>query len=314
MKHLNAFILILIMACENKHDNFSIRIAEVYHTNAVSSGSGIAVEKDSVIIVGDDVNYLTAINILNRGSRNILFDSNATTERIPKSMKHDLESCTLAEINNQSYLLAFGSGGISPQRDSLFGLNRTNEGQNFKISLVRLYDSISKEAGLKKAELNIEGAAIAGKNLLLFNRGKNFIAVIPWHEMAAYILQPEKADIPSFKILQVQLPVINNFPVGFSGACTIDENYILFTASLEETTDYIQDGAVKGSYIGTIELKKDNAVIKNLVQLRDDNGNIVLDKLESIEIYEKTTSTLKAIAVADNDDGTSKIFKMLINL
>lgn len=314
MKLLNAFILILILACENKHENFSIRIAEVYLTNDVSSGSGIAVQNDSVIIVGDDVNYFTAINIRNRETRNILFDTNATKERIPKSMKHDLESCTLAEINNQTYFLAFGSGGISPQRDSLFGLNRINEGQNIKISLIRLYDSILQEAGLKKAELNIEGAAIAGKSLLLFNRGKNFIAVIPWHEMIDYILQPESADIPSFKILPVHLPVINNFQVGFSGASTIDENNILFTASLEETTDYIQDGAVKGSYIGTIELSNDNAVIKKLVQLRDDNGNIVLDKLESIDIYEKTTSTLKAIAVADNDDGTSRIFKILINL
>ena len=313
MKRLNAFILILIMACENKHEQFSIRIAEVYLTNDVSSGSGIAVQKDSVIIVGDDVNYLTAISIKNREARNILFDTNATYERIPKSIKHDLESCTLAEMNNQTYLLAFGSGGLSPQRDSLFGFNRTNEGQHFKISLIRLYDSISHQAGLKKAELNIEGAAIAGKNLLLFNRGKNFIAVIPWHEMEDYISRPESAAIPSCKILPVQLPVINNFPVGFSGACTIDDNYILFTASLEETTDYIQDGAVKGSYIGTIELN-DHAVIKNLVQLRDDKGNIVLDKLESIDVYEKSASMLKAIAVADNDDGSSKIFKIEIDL
>ena len=314
MKHLNAFILILIMACESKHENFSIRIAEVYLTKDVSSGSGIAVQKDSVIIVGDDVTYLTAIHILNRSARHILFDSNSTMERIPKSMKRDLESCTLAEINNQTYLLAFGSGGISPQRDFLFGFNRTDEGQNFNISLIRLYDSISQEAGLKKAELNIEGATIAGKNLLLFNRGKNFITVIPWHEMADYILQPESAELPSFKILPVELPVINNFPVGFSGACTINENYILFTASLEETTDYIQDGEVKGSYIGTIELNNDNAVIKNLVLLRDDNANIVLEKLESIDLYDKTSSTLKAIAVADNDDGTSKIFNIVINL
>lgn len=314
MKRLNVFMLILFMACENKHENFSIRITEVYLTNAVSSGSGIAVQKDSVFIVGDDVNYLTAINIENRAARNIPFDTNATTDRIPRSIKHDLESCTLAEINDQTYLLAFGSGGITPQRDSLFGLNRANEGQNFKISLVRLYDSISQEAGLQKAELNIEGAAMAGKNLLLFNRGKNFIVIIPWTEMADYISHPEIAKVPSIKILPVQLPVINNFQVGFSGACTIDENYILFTASLEETTDYIQDGAVKGSYIGTIELKNGAAAIKNLVQLRDDKGNIVFDKLESVDIYEKTASTLKVIAVADNDNGTSKIFKIVIDL
>lgn len=314
MKRLKAFILILFMACENKHENFNIRVTEVYRTNAVSSGSGIAVQKDCAFIVGDDVNYLTAINIENRADRNIPFDTNATTERIPKSIKHDLESCTLAEINDETYLLSFGSGGISPHRDSLFGFNRTHEGKNFKISLIRLYDSILQKAGLKKAELNIEGAAIAGKNLLLFNRGINFIAVIPWNEMVNYISQPESAMVPSIKILPVKLPVINKFQVGFSGACTIEENYILFTASLEETTDYIQDGEVKGSYIGTLELNNNAAIIETLVQLRDDKGNIILDKLESIDIYEKSASALKTIAVADNDDGTSKIYKIVIDL
>ena len=312
MKLFNPLILILLMACEDHQNQFDIRITDVYVTNAVASGSGIAVQNDSAFIIGDDVNYMAVLNIKNRGTANIPFDTNATADRIPKPNKHDLESCTLAEINNQTYLLAFGSGGISPMRDSLFGLNRTNAGQDFKVSLNRLYLAISQRAGLQKGELNIEGATIAGKNLLLFNRGKNFIVVIPWDEMGGFIAQADSGHVPSFKIIHVQLPVINNFQVGFSGACTIDEDHILFTASLEETTDYIQDGAVKGSYIGIIELHNDSAPIKNFAQLKDDKGNVVLDKLESIDIIEKSSSSIQAIAVADNDDGASKIFRIMI--
>ena len=142
-------------------------------------------------------------------------------------------------------------------------------------------------------------------------QGKNFICVIDWNQMGDYIFR-RNATTPSFRIIPLEVRVVNGLQVGFSGACILNEQDILFTASLEETTNFIDDGAVKGSYIGMIEVRDDTASITKLMQLKDDKGGVILDKLESIDIYSKTDSMISAIAVADNDNGSSKIFMVEI--
>ncbi len=107
------------------------------------------------------------------------------------------------------YLFAFGSGGISPYRDSLFVLSNTPDDKNYKVSLSSLYAEIKAKALLKNNELNIEGAALAGQKLLLFNRGKNLIFLFNWNDFVKYIWNQNSSFVPSFKILQISLPMIN---------------------------------------------------------------------------------------------------------
>lgn len=310
MKYLCFIIIAVMTGCDNEKTRFDVVINEHYVVDSISSGSAIAVERDSAFIIGDDVNYLSVLNIKDRSTRKIMFNPTATTERVPKPLKHDFESCVMGNINDRHYLVAFGSGGISPMRDSVF-VFEPDSGKNFISSLEAFYKAVSEKAGLQNGELNFEGAALAGNRLMLFNRGKNFICVIEWAQMTDYIFR-RKSAIPSFKIIPLTLPVVNGFQVGFSGACILDDHDILFTASLEETTNFINDGAVKGSYIGTIAVSADTATITNITQLKDEKGIIILDKLESIDIYRKTDSVINAIAVADNDNGSSKIFMVEI--
>jgi hypothetical protein len=295
-----------------KRVQFDVLITDKYVLDSISSGSAIAVYSDSAFIIGDDANYVSVLNIKDRSSINMLFKNDTGERRIPKPLKHDFESCVIGEISNRKYLLAFGSGGISPMRDSAFTLDILS-GESFTFSLGSFYNVISKKAGLGAGELNFEGATISGNELLLFNRGKNFICVIPWNEMVEFIFQRGNNEMPSFSIIPVALPVVNGFQVGFSGACTMDNESILFTASLEETTNFIDDGAVKGSYIGIIKKGNDSATILQFTQLKDDLNRIILDKLESIDIYEQTESLIRAICVADNDNGSSTIFMLEIS-
>ena len=310
MKYLCFIIIAVMTGCNDENTPFDVVITESYVVDSISSGSAIAVEGDSAFIVGDDVNYLSVLNIKDRSTRKIMFDPTATSERVPKPLKHDLESCVTGKINDRNYLVAFGSGGISPMRDSVL-VFEPDSGENFIASLDSFYKAVSKNAGLKNGELNFEGAALSGNRLMLFNRGKNFICVIDWNQMGDYIFR-RNTTTPSFRIIPLDLPVVNGFQVGFSGACILNEQDILFTASLEETTNFIDDGAVKGSYIGMIEVRDDTASITKLMQLKDDKGGVILDKLESIDIYRKTDSMISAIAVADNDNGSSKIFMVEI--
>ena len=311
-----AFVLIFMAAALscNKNGKFlSIKINKIMVTDAVPSGSGLAFYKNELFIVGDDAEFVAKFSLNNfTYTRSNLF-VNAHHQRIEKTVKPDLEAAIIGGINDEVFLFAFGSGGVSPYRDTLFAMNMQRPDKNFKRSLLPLYNSIKKTAGLKETELNIEGASKAGNKLLLFNRGNNLVIIISWKGFTAY-LKNEKA-VPDLKVLKIPLPVINNFPIGISGACAINEQEILFTASLEETTDYINDGIIKGSYIGLLQIKNDTELyVVALTSLNDAAGKPIADKLESIEIIKRQGRNVEAVAVADNDDGKSKLFFLTLKL
>ena len=304
------FITLLLMniaACNSGHSKMTVKITNTITTSTVSSGSALAAGKGILYIVGDDAEYLGMLPANGKDFARLDLYPGAPQERISKPLKHDLEAGTWGVIGADTFLIAFGSGGISPYRDTLFAINPDNPEKNFKHSLHDLYKAISVDTGLKATELNIEGATIAGDKLFLLNRGKNLCIVLSWKEFARYIKRDEDQTLPSFAIVPVSLPVVNNFPIGFSGVCTLNEHQLLFTASLEETTDYIQDGAVKGSYIGVLDVSGDSVVVWDMVALNDMDGKSVLDKLESIEILDAKNGQIKAVAVADNDDGSSRL-------
>ena len=311
---INWLLLFLLpLACNEKKAFLKIKIEKILITSAVSSGSGLASLNDSIFVVGDDAEYIGKISLTDTEYRRIPFYPNAPANRIDRAIKHDLESGALGNIGNDKYLFAFGSGTISPYRDTLFVLNVYDEGKRSKYSLSTFYDAIRLKTGLKENELNIEGVAIINDKLLLFNRGKNFLVLVPWAKFTQYILRQDLSDSLPFAILNISLPMVNNFPVGFSGACALNESDLLFTASLEETKDFTKDGVIKGSYIGILELVNDTTVnLVSMTTLKNEDGNIVLDKLESIEVIKTKANNIRSIAVADNDDGTSKVFYLNI--
>ncbi|GDX51261.1 hypothetical protein LBMAG27_03080 [Bacteroidota bacterium] len=290
-----------------------IKIESIVITNAISSASGLAVAGNIIWMVGDDADYVTKSTIGQTDFRRIKLCENASEERLAKATKHDFEACTIGEIAGKQYLFVLGSGGLSPYRESMFALNIENTEQCYKRSLQHLYNAIRSSAGLKEKELNIEGAAVAGDKLVLFNRGKNFIVLLSWKKFSSFALHEDATDIPPFKIIMIELPMVNGFQIGFSGACTINENELLFTATLEETHDPIADGAIKGSYIGLLNLQgNDFAQVVSLTQMKNNDNHFVTDKLEAIEIIKIKGKNMSAIAVADNDDGSSKLYYLSI--
>jgi hypothetical protein len=85
----------------------------------------------------------------------------------------------------------------------------------------------------------------------------------------------------------------------------------LFTTSVEKTTDWVADGEVAGSYIGMAGV---NGSVVFLLPLKDAEGNMMKQKLESIDIvsHEKDGSIV-AFVISDNDNGESTWFKILID-
>ena len=309
-KTILAFLYIIAAgSCKTKQPGLSISINKSVVTDAVSSGSGLAYFNDAAYLVGDDASYIAVMpntdsNIYTR----IALNTNAGIGRVEKAIKHDLEAAITGTIGKQPFLFAFGSGSLSPYRDTMFAIDLKNSSVSFKCSLLPLYKAIKTKAAIKDHELNIEGAALTGEKLFLFNRGNNIVIIIAWAEFIKYIQGP-MGLIPNFEFQKISLPVVNNFSVGISGVCAINTNEILFTASLEETHDNIADGTIKGSYIGVLRLNKQNEIsLVSLHQFKDASGNTILDKLEAIEIIKQQGNSIQALAMADNDDGKSKLF------
>ena len=169
-----------------------------------------------------------------------------------------------------------------------------------------------KQGKIDQKDFNIEGATIARQELYLFNRGNNMIIQVNWPEFIDYISSPSKKKFPNFIIHKVELPSIAGVQAGFSGACTLDDQTILFTASVEDTKNWVDDGEILGSYIGMMTLSSQGPQLKRSFLLEKD-GKPIITKLESIDLV-SASKELIVEAVADNDDGTSTCYRIRLTL
>lgn len=305
-----ALILILI-SCHRPAKEYSLTLVQTTLLDSIPSASGIATQEDSVYIVGDDASKIYQTSLSNYHSRrfNLLFtDSNLF--RIPKPVKHDYEAATIAMVDKAKYLVAFGSGTLSPYRDSLWMMRVGNERDQHKYSLRPFFDAVISKSRIQPKDLNIEGATIAGNSLFLFNRGNNVVVETDWQQFIGYV-RDSYVKMPAFRIYTLSLPALNGKTAGFSGACTLDEHTILFTASIENTKDWTKDGEILGSYLGIIALTAKRPHLQQAILVQKDNKPLMI-KLESLDVVSKSPSKIEVEAVTDNDDGTSTAYRFLL--
>jgi hypothetical protein len=212
----------------------------------------------------------------------------------------------MCKVNFQSgyFLFIFGSGSKSPQRDILFVVNPNETTSVKKHSLFDFYFHLRTQGNISSADLNIEAAVSFGEKILLFNRGNNFIIEFSIEDLFQHL--ENKKYIPHFKFYQIFLPVLKNIPAGFSGA-DIFEDRIIFTASVENTLNWIDDGDVLGSYLGFISLKNLKDKYTPPCKLIEENGEILKLKIESVVIKSVSPSETELILVSDSDGGNSEI-------
>lgn len=161
-------------------------------------------------------------------------------------------------------------------------------------------------------ELNIEGVAVYGDLLHLFNRGRNIIFSFSPNHFMAYC--KTGTDFPIPKTSLFSLPEINGLQAGFSGATTFKEKpYFIFTAAIEDTPNAYDDGDIVGSFIGVIEIKNGEISEDFLIkQIPNPGFPLKVESVISDKVLSETQTDL--VLVTDNDGRPSEIIRARMTL
>jgi Family of unknown function (DUF6929) len=286
------------------------------------SASSIEFYDGKLYLMGDDAPKLlvldTNLNIVD-SIPIISYPEN----RIPKEIKPDLEASALSGDN----LFLFGSGSLSPYRNFAWKHNlktpvsdgwtvypplsalQDNDGINLESLFLKI-----KELGIE--QINIEGACLVPGKLILVNRGNKGY---PYNHL---IITDEKfldndSNFQTFIIPLAPQKDTASFK-GVSGLCFARESdQLILTVSTEDTRNNYDDGAIGKSYLWIIDDISTKIIdralgTKRVIDLEYIDSRFKGQKIESATVIKETDKLIYLALVADNDDGSSTVFKMSI--
>ena len=308
-------ILCLGLSCEEglKNSSENTYSEEESISNIISykkldnfaSGSGMAHYNNYFYIVGDDDPYLAKLNekgeILQRWQ---LWDTNDVQNgRINKKVKPDFEAISYFPFQQDTLLLIFGSGSKSPKRDVIFTFNPKKEeidtldGESF-------FAWLKETADLTDDEVNLEGAAFHNGYLYLLNRHNNEMYMFPESGFRSFIKHRSTEDL-TLEGYRYELPVYKNDSARFSGASILSEkNQILFSATIETTDNWEDDGKILGSFMGRIDLNNLKAQKPFCEPIFIDDTTRFQGKIEALHGI-KNDKNLHIYFITDDDDGST---------
>ncbi|UJA21735.1 hypothetical protein HJD18_16970 [Thermoleophilia bacterium SCSIO 60948] len=237
----------------------------------MASASGIVRRGDFAYVIGDDE--------LDLGIFRLSGDEPGKLERAlpgdidpdaPWKDKPDLEALTaLPPFDGGAYggLLGVGSGSNDDRKRDRgffwpFAADGSLEGESTVIDLNPMYELLRKELGA----INIEGAAVFGDHLWLFNRGndeggKNAVAELRMSDLAHSLRGDEEIDADELDALRTyELGELGGVELSFSDATPLFDQLVVFTASAEGEDDIL--GSVVGTIDGSGEVRRMRTIDK----------------------------------------------------
>jgi len=317
---LVALIVVALFSCSQKKPVIKTGITRHAHLSGLPSASGVEYTGKDIYIIGDDIRWLLTLNDNWEITDSLALSSVDTlvNNRTPGKVKADFESMAHFTYQQNDYLLVFSSGSKQVSRDTAYLVNLSSDKTFIKKNIRSFYEQIKQQAGIPKGnEINIEGLAVSINTVYIFHRGnvnKNFMVSADLKSLIQYLTE-ENSPLPELIVYYFDLPEHDDVVSGFSGACVYPkQSGILFTASLEDTKSETADGAIIGSYIGYIPFDGLNKSTYYAVLLSDKQGNAVPAKLESIAVKTYKSNKIDALAVSDNDDGSSDIYELELEM
>lgn len=250
--------------------------------------------------MGDDASEILVLNEAMQEYERIMLFTKGDSLRTPKATKADIEASLIVNHEKVESILFFGSGSVTPHRDSAFLFNSIIK-EIERIDYSEFYNQLRTNF----AQLNIEAATLIDDNFLLGIRANisnpnNFIAVA-------------SSDIfsPKFK-RKIEIKFSITLEIGISGMDYDSKSDQLFiTFSSEDTTNAFDDGKVGDSYLAIIEDSKrkllhNELVITSLIKLADIDSVFTEQKIEGV----CATTDNRLLLVSDDDLGNTRIFNL----
>lgn len=264
----------------------------------IVAASGIGYQNNEIQLVSDNGNALYHYFVANDSLAKYSLDGEPVNDNMPKSTKHDLESFTT--IDNTWY--AFGSGS-KENRNVGFMFNKFSKVSTM-IDLTGLYDEMKSFSELTTDDFNIEAVTTYNEDWLFINRGNG-----PKNANYIYVVQGKNlTDDFNIYYFEFDLPKINNVQSGFSDA-TVINNTLYFIATAEDETSTYNDGAIKGSLFGAIDLKKMKLLFTEKIS--------DTKKFEGITVLEQSKKSAVFALCEDADDAKNNeaiIYKLQVDL
>jgi hypothetical protein len=218
-----------------------------------------------------------------------------------KSAKLDLEASV--QLRGGTLIVAFGSGSTAERERVVL----VSDPPPRIVHARRLYEALRSAKDFSGTELNIEGTACAGDDILFFNRGNgagaavNATGRVQDEGLARYLLElTTNPDAPSpalREIVQWELGDAEGTRLTFTDGARTGGAAAAFLACAEDCPDATHDGVVKGVSIGRLDDRKRWCAMAPIL---DENGAPLRDKAEGLAFDE--ADVLRAFVVVDKDD------------
>jgi hypothetical protein len=275
------------------------------------SASGIEFYNNHFYIIGDDANHVLITDSSFNQTDSIRLYAFAE-KRIPKAVKADLEAATMVNDNGQQKLLLLGSGSLAPYRNTGWLIDPVTK-QTDSIRLDIFYQRL-RDQGLQ--EINIEGICSLPGAIILSNRGnKNY----PENHLAFTEegFWKKQSETP-LTIVRIGINSDSSIFNGVSGmAYSPKTDQLIISVSTEDTRNNIDDGAIGKSYLWIVNNISAKRTLKTItpdkiIDLEEQDARFKGQKIESVCLVADTNSALQLVLAADNDNGSSTLFRIQI--
>lgn len=283
-------------------------LKQVIHLHHYPSASGIEYLNGQTYIIGDDAAYILILDDKLKPKDSIELYS-FQKNRIAKAVKPDLEAVAVVSNNN---LLLLGSGSSAPHRNIAWLVNPVTK-QKDSIRLDTFYQRLH-HYGIN--EINMEGACVIPGSFVMANRGskgypKNHLLLTS----STFWQAQQQAAISSILVGSNTDSTIFSGVSGMTYAPKSDR--LLLTVSTEDTRNSLDDGAIGKSYLWIIEnmsgKKKWKAINPDkVIDLEKLDDRFKGQKIESVCLIKETNRFLHLLLAADNDNGSSTLFKVVV--
>ena len=274
----------------------------------VRAASGIALSGQRLLIAQDDTSFVGArdpdgrvhgLALPARPDGRRRFEARLGN----KADKLDLEACVGLPDGR---VLLVGSGSTENRERIVI----YDDGALRVVDAEGLYASLRSEHAFSGAELNVEGAALVGTSLRLFQRGNgasssdapavNATVDLDLRGFLEWLDADARGALPSLtNVLRYDLGAVRGVPYGFTDASAFEDGTI-FLAGAEASPNTYDDGEVLGARVGISAEGTSGHRSVRFTELLSEDGSPAIEKAEGIQPWPERSD--RAWVVIDPDD------------